>query len=1067
MKSILMLTLMCILITGLVAEQIIVGTENYDTAAPTSSMYYYTVSAQLYQNSELGDLASGGLITEIAFQAYGNNFTTLAFPNLHISIGTVDHTSLSNSLDPNDTNIFLPENKFFYELGVMTVPNGEWVTITLPTPFLYNGIGNIVIRVVDLYGGGEGGPTTMWSGTSVDGFAGERCILGFALTPMDPDVLHTGAYWVRPNLRLTYISTSTGLDLSITGFTGPVAIPSNEDMVISVLNLGTIGIDATDYSVYIYENYSADGTNTPLNALPIPGTVDLTNQASTGAITILPDTYNTWNFSPVIGFRTLTAIVSLTGEDINLDNNSGTYRVYVGPFIDQQGLLYEYVNATMDALQVSKGETDATHIEIPATFTIPGTIVEIPVVKIANDGFADFTALIDLSMSDEIISIGDRAFMGCVGLSSIRLSNNLRTIGDEAFSSCVALGVISLLPAPTRIDLPSSLTSIGSQAFAYCTSITSLIIPSSVETMGDNPFVGCPDLDLEIEAGGNSPYSTQGHCLIFLEDNTLITGFADSDIPDFVEIIGDFAFVNTGVSAVDLPSGLVKIGRSAFSDNDLIIVIELPMGLQEIGDDAFSDCASLTTINIPNRHRDNHIYRNTAVGRRIFADCPVLTSVELPESITTIGVAMFSGCSSLENITFSGDVDIIGAEAFYNCSSLISIDIPAVASIGSSAFYGCGSLIEIELPMDLQDIGDDAFSDCASLTTISVPSRHRNGHIHRNATLGERIFAGCISLTSVDLPESITTIGVAMFSGCISLENIAFSGDVDIIGAEAFYNCSSLISIDIPAVVSIGSSAFYGCGSLIEIELPLELQDVGDDAFSDCASLTTISIPNRHRNGHIHRNATLGERIFAGCSALVSVELPESFTSIGVSMFADCTALENIVISDFIESIGGYAFARCSTLPEIQIPLSVVQIGSQAFVGCAVLTIYAVADDRPADWADDFNPDDRPVVWNYLSENNELVDIMQTKLMGNYPNPFNPSTTISFTLANPEQVSIEIYNVKGQKVCVLANDLFQAGKHNLIWNGSDKDGRIVSSGVYFYRMTAGRYTMSHKMLSIK
>jgi len=102
-----------------------------------------------------------------------------------------------------------------------------------------------------------------------------------------------------------------------------------------------------------------------------------------------------------------------------------------------------------------------------------------------------------------------------------------------------------------------------------------------------------------------------------------------------------------------------------------------------------------------------------------------------------------------------------------------------------------------------------------------------------------------------------------------------------------------------------------------------------------------------------------------------------------------------------------------------------------------------------------------------LSDSDEPILPMVTKLAGNYPNPFNPSTTINFSLAREDRVRIDIYSVNGQLVRSLVNGTFGVGMHQIVWNGRDELGRSVSSGVYFYRMSAGEYTAVKKMLLVK
>jgi len=102
-----------------------------------------------------------------------------------------------------------------------------------------------------------------------------------------------------------------------------------------------------------------------------------------------------------------------------------------------------------------------------------------------------------------------------------------------------------------------------------------------------------------------------------------------------------------------------------------------------------------------------------------------------------------------------------------------------------------------------------------------------------------------------------------------------------------------------------------------------------------------------------------------------------------------------------------------------------------------------------------------------LEDVEEITIPLVTTLKGNYPNPFNPSTTIAFDLAADGHVSIDVFNIKGQKVKTLTNEMMKAGRYSVVWNGDDNIGRAVGSGVYFYRMTSGQYTKTQKMLLMK
>ncbi|MFC1595624.1 FlgD immunoglobulin-like domain containing protein, partial [Gemmatimonadota bacterium] len=92
---------------------------------------------------------------------------------------------------------------------------------------------------------------------------------------------------------------------------------------------------------------------------------------------------------------------------------------------------------------------------------------------------------------------------------------------------------------------------------------------------------------------------------------------------------------------------------------------------------------------------------------------------------------------------------------------------------------------------------------------------------------------------------------------------------------------------------------------------------------------------------------------------------------------------------------------------------------------------------------------------------------VSVELHPNYPNPFNPSTTIRFGLREATLVRLEIRNVRGQLVKVLANDSFDAGQHALSWDGTDDSGHQVASGIYLTYFQAGSEVRTRKMTLIR
>ena len=134
--------------------------------------------------------------------------------------------------------------------------------------------------------------------------------------------------------------------------------------------------------------------------------------------------------------------------------------------------------------------------------------------------------------------------------------------------------------------------------------------------------------------------------------------------------------------------------------------------------------------------------------------------------------------------------------------------------------------------------------------------------------------------------------------------------------------------------------------------------------------------------------------------------------------------------------------------------------GQMVYIG-----IRCVSDDALAFYVDDFtlHSDGGSVV----DADDPVIPALVTELKGNYPNPFNPQTTISFSLKDNIPVSLEIYNLKGQKVKTLVNESKAPGHYQIVWKGLDSNNQPVASGVYFFKMNAGKYSSTRKMILMK
>ncbi|HQO18283.1 MAG TPA: choice-of-anchor J domain-containing protein [Candidatus Cloacimonas sp.] len=134
--------------------------------------------------------------------------------------------------------------------------------------------------------------------------------------------------------------------------------------------------------------------------------------------------------------------------------------------------------------------------------------------------------------------------------------------------------------------------------------------------------------------------------------------------------------------------------------------------------------------------------------------------------------------------------------------------------------------------------------------------------------------------------------------------------------------------------------------------------------------------------------------------------------------------------------------------------------GQNVFIG-----IRCVSNSAIAFLVDDFSVHSDG---GYIVDNDDpSAPSFVNDLKGNYPNPFNPETTIRFSTAAKGPVTIDIYNIKGQLVRKLLNTTLEAGNHNIVFDGKDENGKFIASGMYFYKMQTGKFSSIRKMILMK
>jgi len=363
------------------------------------------------------------------------------------------------------------------------------------------------------------------------------------------------------------------------------------------------------------------------------------------------------------------------------------------------------------------------------------------------------------------------------------------------------------------------------------------------------------------------------------------------DLP--VLFINNVAFRHSNLETVILPENLLAIGLNAFLDSEKLseVIFDENSKIKSILDAAFMDCIALETIEIP----DGVVY----VGKYAFSGCEELSSIKLPKSLQSIDIGLFEYCLSLEEIEIPNSVTTIDLYAFSN-TGLKELNIPAsVTSIIMSGLcrvknletitvdpanpvydsrQNCNAIIDKNsqilifgcvntiIPKDtgILGIGTYAFA-LSEIETMEIPEGVE--------FIADSAFYGCEYLTHVKFPTTLYDIYSRAFSDCYSLNNVILPDSIHTIYDFAFAYCTSLTSIVIPGGsgdTHIEHGAFEGCTRLEFIFLEEGVTYLGNYAFADAGAYAEtelcIYLPNTlmYMHSYVFQGAQAGARVYFG-----------------------------------------------------------------------------------------------------------------------------------------------------------------------------------------------------------
>lgn len=550
-------------------------------------------------------------------------------------------------------------------------------------------------------------------------------------------------------------------------------------------------------------------------------------------------------------------------------------------YTDAEGAIWTYVVMDNAFARIDNCKREIENV------TIPSEIDGLPVKALGSDIFNESEKVVEIICPDSIESIGSCAFRLLPNLKRVVFPANVATFSASWLQHCESI---------EEIVLPGMLDEISSAVFDN-PSLKSLHVGRAVygvklgacektrlETLvvnPANPFLFCDgdalysfDKSILIAlARPVSEYRIIPGCISIAKKACMgIKALEQVELPDSVQVIGEFAFAHTSLREVDVPAAVTEISAKAFFHCSQLETVRLHDGLCTIGDSAFAE-SGLKGLFIPSsiQHIGASITANTNIVHsgdnvtfEISPDSPLLffdgqgglyrreddgihfiqlidrqmRSYRVFEGTRFIDEYAFAFHDRIEDVVLPEGVEEIRKNAFRVCGKLNRVKIPdSLVSIGKEAFIDT-TLAEIYLPAGFMELADDALvtagahrlGEPPSLRAIVVNEGNErfyveSGLLCRHGDKGDRGIVFNDDVPDVRIPDNVTTIADFAFSNARNIRTFSIGPNLKTIGTSGFATWSSIENIH------------------IELAQPIEGRSVFDIAFPRISrSIHEISI---------------------------------------------------------------------------------------------------------------------------------------------------------------------------------------------------------------------------------
>ncbi len=606
---------------------------------------------------------------------------------------------------------------------------------------------------------------------------------------------------------------------------------------------------------------------------------------------------------------------------------------------------------------------------------------------IGSNSFSGCSNLSNLVLPPSLESIGGFAFIGCSSLKSLNIPKSVTTMNElyPPFVNCSNLEVITvdsdnpvydsregcnaivetasnkILQACKNTVFPSSVTAINRRAFQG-TTITSIVIPKTINEIGIIPFIDCDNLtSIKVESG-NEVFDSREDCngIIKTATNELIVACQTTFIPASITKIGNYAFDSLPLTDINIPTSVIEIGMGAFSGCRRLTNIKIPSSVEIIGSYAFEYCYGLSSLDIPSSVR--------RIGERAFSGCSAVSVVKshITEPFTINSNTFQSYYTQVPLRVPTGTREkYLATNGWKDFKSIEEVDDFSALHVGDvfvadDLYYTITNADPLEVQLggigitSTSDVVAVNFDAANTLTKVVIPERVTgpDDKTYAVTSLSNYAFYYCTALTEVHskLKNPMPINGNSVFHGIYNTATLYVpAGSMNYYTANTYgwrrFNNIVVEDDNLDKSLAEGET-FTIDGVTYQVVAPFEVEIGTGKSYRsavDNATTGTITIPETvSYNDATYSVTAIGNYAFSGCNQITSINIPNTIAKIGDWACSGCTSLTTVMIPNSIRSIGAGAFDGCENISSIIIPEYVWSIATGSFRGCKNLSSIKV-----------------------------------------------------------------------------------------------------------------------------